>query len=99
MCLQFTSASSLSQWSVLLTAIHCSFILSLLYNMHFHISFSVCKFSICILLFSHLCLIFSADIINDMIHYVSLWPLSMWRVRKVEKIAKCARNIMSLEQK
>jgi hypothetical protein len=23
----------------------------------------------------------------------------MWRIRKVEKVAKCARNIMSLEQK
>jgi len=45
-----------------------------------------------------LCLIFIADI-NVMIHCVNLWPLSMWRVRKVEKVAKCARNIMSLEQK
>jgi hypothetical protein len=99
MCIQFTSASFLPQWSVLFTAIHCPLIFSLLCNMHFHISFSVCKFSICVLLFIRLCVIFIADIINVMIHCVNLWPLSMWRVRKVEKVAKCARNIMNLEQK
>jgi len=83
---------------VLFTAIHCSLIFSLLCHVHFHIS-SVCKFSISFLLFIRLCLIFIADIINVMIHFVNLWPLSMWRVRKVEKVAKYARSVMSLEQK
>jgi len=67
--------------------------------MHFKIPFSVCTFGICSLLFICLFLIFIADIINVMIHCVNLWPLSMWRVRKVEKVAKYARNLMSLEQK
>ena len=66
--------------------------------MYFHIS-SVCKFGICFLLFNRLCFILIADIINGIIHCVNLWPLSIWRVRKAEKVAKCARYIMSLEQK
>jgi hypothetical protein len=98
MCIQFTSAFSLPQWSVFFTAIPCSLIISLLCNLHFHI-FSVCKFSVCFLLFIHLRFIFIANIINVMIHCVNLWPLSMRRVRRVGKVAKCARNIMSLVQR